>query len=47
MEIFTKWKKENWNCIGISVFGHESKEKYLISASKNKFIRHFDLLFVS
>ena len=39
-------KVEKKNCICISVFNHENKEKYLIYVSRNTFKRHVDLLLV-
>ena len=37
-------KIEKRNCIAISIFGYENKEKYPIYASKSTFKRHVDLL---
>ena len=37
-------KIEKKNCIRISVFGYEKKEKYPLYVSKNPFKKHFDLL---
>ena len=37
-------KIEKKNCIRISVFGYEKKEKYPLYVSKNTFKKHVDLL---
>ena len=36
-------KIEKKNCIGISVFGYENKEKYPIYVSRNTLKKHVDL----